>query len=146
MNKTTHEARAGGRPLTEQLKGKGRRRREGLKRLAASSTPVRAPRNDLLPRLDLVYVLLEDLRTPAREVRKLDPADVREVATFGGATPVEPKAISPTDPAARYTASANSVVGYAYSDNYLIDLKHAVIMAVEATTAIRQAEAPRFAT
>jgi hypothetical protein len=61
-------------------------------------------------------------------------------AAFGGATAVEPKAISPTDPAARYTASANSVGGYAYSDNYLIDLKHAVIMDVEATTAIRQAE------
>jgi hypothetical protein len=42
--------------------------------------------------------------------------------------------ISPTDPAARYTASANSVAGYAYSDNYLIDLKHAVIVDVEATT------------
>ena len=48
--------------------------------------------------------------------------------------------ISPTDPAARYTASANSVAGYAYSDNYLIDLKHAVIMDVEATTTVRQAE------
>ena len=41
--------------------------------------------------------------------------------------------ISPTDPAARYTASANSVAGYAYSDNYLVDLKHAVIVDVEAT-------------
>jgi hypothetical protein len=40
----------------------------------------------------------------------------------------------PTDPAARYTASANSVAAYAYSDNYLINLKHAVIMAVEAAT------------
>jgi hypothetical protein len=29
---------------------------------------------------------------------------------------------------------------YAYSNNYLVDLKHAVIMDVEATTAIRQAE------
>ncbi|MEY4707564.1 MAG: hypothetical protein RJB58_1287, partial [Pseudomonadota bacterium] len=29
---------------------------------------------------------------------------------------------------------------YAYADNYLIDLKHAVIMDVEATTAVRQAE------
>ena len=48
--------------------------------------------------------------------------------------------ISPTDPAARYTASANSVAGYAYSDNYLIDLKHEVIMDVEATMTIRQAE------
>src|SRR5262249_60547282 len=44
------------------------------------------------------------------------------------------------DPAARYTAAANSAAVYAYSDNYLIDLKHAVIMDVEATTAIRQAE------
>jgi hypothetical protein len=61
-------------------------------------------------------------------------------AAFGGATPIEPKAISPTDPAARYTASANSVAGYAYSDNYLVDLKHAVILDVEATTTIRQAE------
>jgi hypothetical protein len=46
----------------------------------------------------------------------------------------------PTDPAARYTASTNSVAAYAYSDNHLIDLKHAMIMAVEATTGIRQAE------
>ena len=49
-------------------------------------------------------------------------------------------AISPTDPAARYTAAADGPAVYAYSDNYLIDLKHAVIMDVEATTAIRQAE------
>src|SRR6202041_3389027 len=65
---------------------------------------------------------------------------VLDDAAFSGATPVEPKVISPTDPAARYTASANSVAGYAYSDNYLIDLKHAVIVDVEATTTIRQAE------
>ncbi len=58
----------------------------------------------------------------------------------GGATPVEPKTISPTDPAARHTALANSLTGYAYSNNYLTDLKHAVIMDVEATTTIRQAE------
>jgi hypothetical protein len=80
MNDATCDARIRGRALTEQLKDKGRRRRESLKRLAASSSPARAPRNDLLPPLDLVYVLLEDLRTPAREVRKLDAAHVREVA------------------------------------------------------------------
>ena len=38
------------------------------------------------------------------------------------------------------TPRGQQVAGYAYSDNYLIDLKHAVIMDVEATTAIRQAE------
>ena len=88
-------------------------------------------------------------RRSVAEVEDLDPTSSRAVAeylsvlddaAFGGATPIEPKAIFPTDPAARYTASANSVAGYAYSDNYLIDLKHAVIMDVEATTTIRQAE------
>jgi Transposase DDE domain len=88
-------------------------------------------------------------RRSVAKVEDLDPTLSRAVAeylsvlddaAFGGATPIEPKAISPTDPAAHYTASANSVAGYAYSDNYLVDLKHAVIMDVEATTAIRQAE------
>src|ERR1700760_499633 len=88
-------------------------------------------------------------RRSVAKVEDLDPTSSRAVAeylsvlddaAFGGATPIEPKAISPTDPAARYTASANSVAGYAYSDNYLIDLKHAVIMDVEATTTVRQAE------
>jgi IS5 family transposase len=69
------------------------------------------------------------------------PRSGSRCAAFGGATPVEPKAISPTDPAARYTAAADKPAVYAYSDNYLIDLKHAVIMDVEATTAIRQASA-----
>jgi hypothetical protein len=92
MNDTTYDACAGGRALTEQLKGKGRRRRERLGRLGASSLPARTPRNDLLPPLDLVYVLLEDLQTPAREVRQLDPAHVHEVAnaisTFGFCAPI----------------------------------------------------------
>jgi transposase len=88
-------------------------------------------------------------RRGVAKVEDLDPASGRAVAeylsvlddaAFGGASPSEPKAISPTDPAARYTAAANSAAVYAYSDNYLVDLKHAVILDVEATTAIRQAE------
>jgi len=88
-------------------------------------------------------------RRGVSKVEDLDPASNRAVAeylavlddaAFGGATPVEPKAISPTDPAARYTAAADAPAVYAYSDNYLIDLEHAVIIDVEATTAIRQAE------
>jgi transposase len=88
-------------------------------------------------------------RRGVAKVEDLDPTSNRAVAeylsvlddaAFGGATPVEPKLISPTDPAARYTAAANTPAVYAYSDNYLIDLKKAVIMDVEATTAIRQAE------
>ena len=61
-----------GTPLTDHLKAKSRRR-ENLGRLAASSSPARASRNDLLPPLDLAYIPLEDLRMPAREIRKLDP-------------------------------------------------------------------------
>ena len=79
----------------------------------------------------------------------MDPASNRAVteylavlddAAFGGATTVEPKFVSPTDPAARWTAASGGPAVYAYADNYLIDLKHAVIMDVEATTAVRQAE------
>jgi transposase len=88
-------------------------------------------------------------RRGVAKVEDLDPTSSRAVAeylsvlddaAFGGASPSEPKAISPVDPAARYTAAANTAAVYAYSDNYLVDLKHAVIMDVEATTAIRQAE------
>jgi DNA modification methylase len=38
-------------------------------------------RNDVLPRLELSYVPLEELRPSARKLRKLDPAHVREVAS-----------------------------------------------------------------
>lgn len=88
-------------------------------------------------------------RRSVPKVEDLDPTSSRAVAeylsvlddaAFGAATPVEPKALSPVDPAARYTAAAEGPAVYAYSDNYLIDVKHAVIMDVEATTAIRQAE------
>ena len=58
---------------------------------------------------------------PSRAVAEY--LSVLDDAAFGGATPTEPKAISPTDPAARYTAAANSAAVYAYSDNYLVDLK-----------------------
>jgi hypothetical protein len=54
--------------------------------------------------------------------------------------PGVPKFISPADPAARWTAAHGGQAFFAYATNYLIDLKHAVIMDVEATTAVRQAE------
>jgi hypothetical protein len=44
------------------------------------------------------------------------------------------------DPAARWTAATRERAFFAYSTNYLIDLEHAVIVDVEATTSIRQAE------
>jgi transposase len=65
---------------------------------------------------------------------------VLDDAAFGAATPVEPKFISVADPASRWTSASGGPAFFAYSTNYLIDLKHAVIMDVEATTSIRQAE------
>ena len=65
---------------------------------------------------------------------------VLDDAAFGAATPVVPKFISPADPAARWTGADKGPAYFAYATNYLIDLEHAVIVDVEATTAVRQAE------
>jgi len=65
---------------------------------------------------------------------------VLDDAAFGAATPVVPKFVSPADPASRWTGANGGLAFFAYCTNYLIDLKHAVIVDVEATTAVRQAE------
>lgn len=65
---------------------------------------------------------------------------VLDDAAFGAATPVTPKFISPVDPAARWTGANKGPAFFAYATNYLIDLDHAVIVDVEASTAVRQAE------
>jgi transposase len=61
-------------------------------------------------------------------------------AAFGAATAVTPKFVSPADPAARWTGAHGGQAFFAYSTNYLIDVDNAIIVDVEATTAIRQAE------
>jgi hypothetical protein len=61
MDIANEGSRRGERSLTDQLRAKTRRRREGLERLRTPA-PAHAPRNDPLPDLDLVYVALEDLR------------------------------------------------------------------------------------
>src|SRR5437667_11109527 len=59
---------------------------------------------------------------------------------YGTASEVTPKFISPSDPAAQWTGALRSAAFFAYADNYLIDVKFGVIMDVEASRAIRQAE------
>ena len=66
--------------------------------------------------------------------------DTLDDAAFGAATPVQPKTLSPSDPAARFTGANRDRAFFAYSTNYLVDLKNAVIVDVEATAPIRQAE------
>lgn len=59
---------------------------------------------------------------------------------YGRASEVTPKFISPSDPAAQWTGALRNAAFFAYADNYLIDVKFGVIMDVEASRAIRQAE------
>ncbi|MFN0194050.1 MAG: IS1182 family transposase [Aestuariivirga sp.] len=59
---------------------------------------------------------------------------------YGTASEVTPKFISPSDPAAQWTGALRNAAFFAYADNYLIDVKFGVIMDVEASRAIRQAE------
>jgi transposase len=63
-----------------------------------------------------------------------------EDASYGAASSVMPKFVSPSDPAAQWTGAMKSAAFFAYADNYLIDVKFGVIMDVEASRAIRQAE------
>ncbi len=51
-----------------------------------------------------------------------------------------PAAISPTDPAARWTAAPGGPAFYAYSTNYLVDVQAGIIVDVEATPALRTDE------
>ena len=61
-------------------------------------------------------------------------------AAFGRASEVSPKFVSPSDPAAQWTGAMRGPAFFAYADNYLVDVKFGVIVDVEASRAIRQAE------
>ena len=66
--------------------------------------------------------------------------DSLDEAAFGAASEVTPKFISRSDPAAQWTGAHKGHAFFAYATNYLIDTENAVILDVEATRAIRQAE------
>src|SRR6202049_4247302 len=65
---------------------------------------------------------------------------VLDDAAFGAATDGTPKFLGASGPAARWTGAHGGQAFFAYSTNYLIDVENAIIVDVEATTAIRQAE------
>ena len=82
--------------------------------------------------------------------KQIDPAASRRAvkeylatlndAAFGAATEVQPKFVSPSDPAAQWTGALKGPAFFAHADNYLIDVQCGVIVDVEASRAIRQAE------
>ena len=51
-----------------------------------------------------------------------------------------PKFISSSDPASQWTGALKGPAFFAYATNYLIDTENAIILDVEATRAVRQAE------
>ncbi|MFL1877250.1 transposase, partial [Hansschlegelia beijingensis] len=80
----------------------------------------------------------EELAASRRSVREY--LDTLDDAAWGAASPTTPKFVSRSDPAAQWTGAHKGHAFFAYATNYLIDLDHAVIVDVEATRAIRQAE------
>ena len=80
----------------------------------------------------------EELARTRRSVREY--LDTLDEAAWGAASEVPPKFVSRSDPAAQWTGAMKGHAFFAYATNYLIDLEHAVIVDVEASRAIRQAE------
>lgn len=89
--------------------------------------------------------------TPGDQWRHdIDPATVERAVqdylanlndpAWGAASDVVPKFVAPADPAAQWTGALRNAAFFAYADNYLIDVKFGIIMDVEASRAIRQAE------
>jgi transposase len=90
--------------------------------------------------------------TPIEEwpAEKLDPAsaprvvrvylDTLDNAAFGAASEKTPKFTAHADPASQWTGAMKGPAFFAYADNHLIDTDHAIIVDVEATRAVRQAE------
>ncbi|MDQ0322096.1 IS5 family transposase [Pararhizobium capsulatum DSM 1112] len=66
--------------------------------------------------------------------------DTLDDAAWGDASEAKPKFVSRSDPAAQWTGAMKGHAFFAYATNYLIDLDNAVIVDVEASRAIRQAE------
>ena len=79
-----------------------------------------------------------DPETVGRAVQ--DYLDALDDPAWGAATDVVPKFVAPADPAAQWTGALRNAAFFAYADNYLIDVEHGIIVDVEASRAIRQAE------
>jgi IS5 family transposase len=66
--------------------------------------------------------------------------DVLDDKAFGAASKVIPKFTAHANPASQWTAARKGPAFFAYSDNYLNDTDHAIIMDVDASRSIQQAE------
>lgn len=115
---------------------------EGLasgQRLAADASIIQADANrqNSTPKSDWQTdsINFEDAPRAVREY-----LETLNDAAFGAASPVEPKFTSHSDPASQWTGARGGPAYFAYSTNYLIDTDNGVILNVEATRSIHQAE------
>ena len=98
----------------------------------ASVVRADASRQRGVPGTEVTFDRTTSLARPVREyLEALDAAEEPEAP---------PKSVSLTDPAARWTAAPGGPAFFAYSTNYLIDVKAGVIVDVEATPAFRTDE------
>ncbi|MGH1413493.1 MAG: IS1182 family transposase [Pelagimonas sp.] len=115
---------------------------EGLvsgQRLAVDASLIEADSNrqNSSPIADWTQEMMDPTLAP-RAVREY--LDTLDDAAFGAATDVKPKFTAHSDPASQWTAARKGPAFFAYSNNYLIDTDNAVILDVEATRSVRQAE------
>jgi len=103
----------------------------------ASLIEADANKQNSTPREDWDCSAIDPADAP-RAVREY--LDVLDDAAFGAASEVVPKFTSHSDPASQWTAARKGPAFFAYSTNYLIDTDYSVIVDVEATRSIRQAE------
>lgn len=79
-------------------------------------------------------------RRPVREYLEALDAAAEESADPKGVAAKPPSRISLSDPQSRWTAATDDRPFFAYSTNYLVDVKAGIIVDVEATPALRTAE------
>ena len=105
---------------------------------AADASLIRADANKRRSAAGSDAVDWEAMAATRRSVREY--LDTQDEATWGAASEVTPKFVSRSDPAAQWTGAQKGHAFFAYATNHLIDLDHAIIVDVEASRAIRQAE------
>ena len=108
------------------------------RRLCGRCQPDRRRRQQAALRSRRRVAIASSAPMPARAVREY--LATLDDAAFGAASEVKPKFVSPSDPAAQWTGAHKGHAFFAYATNYLIDTDNAVILDVEASRAIRQAE------
>ncbi len=105
---------------------------------AVDASPIKADANKQRSVAGTEPVDWQALAETRRSVREY--LDTLDDAAWGAASEVTPKFVAKSDPTAQWAGALKGHAFFAYSTNYLIDLDNAVIVDVETSRSIRQAE------